>query len=201
LIAVVDFRAARRRSSDHCELRAYLQQLVGQPFLLIRFSYGDEFTLHLGQPREYRSSKLSHLTKGSYVIGARASSWFLKAHRPPSVIIGTAQPMSKAAKHLKPLKPELLEASKLLRLGARIVCVDAITLGTGRRSAYGFGLSVLFEDETSLLILPSPTPRQRQRSSQIADWEVFTPYDRYCRVGPGLHWSYLPSRASNDGNA
>jgi len=65
MISFVDLRATRERSADYLELRAYLQQLVGQPFLFLRFSYGDELTLHVGQPTQYRSSRLTHLARGS----------------------------------------------------------------------------------------------------------------------------------------
>ena len=201
MIASVDLRATREQSSNHLELRAYLQQLVGQPFLLIRFSYGDELTLHFGQPRQYRSSKLAHLTKGSYIIGARASSWFLRTDSPPTVVIGTARPASFASKHLRPLTYEQVEESVLLRAGARVVGVDAIMLGTGRRSAYGFGLSALLEDGASLLVLPPPIVKRNSRSGHVADWEIFTPYERYFSVGPGLRWSYLTSRASKEASA
>jgi hypothetical protein len=141
------------------------------------------------------------LTKGSYIVGARASSWFLRIHSPPTVVIGTARPMSFASKHLRPLTHDQVEGSELLRPGARVVCVDAIMLGTGRGSAYGFGLSALLEDGASLLILPSPILKRNPRSDHVADWEVFTPYERYFSVGPGLRWSYLTSRASNEASA
>ena len=73
MLATVDLRGVQTRSADSELLQAYLQQMVGQPFLHFRFSYGDELNLHLGQPRPYSSPKLAHLVKGSYVLGARAS--------------------------------------------------------------------------------------------------------------------------------
>jgi len=201
MISFVDLRATRERSSDYLELRAYLQQLVGQPFRFLRFSYGDELTLHVGQPTQYRSSRLAHLSRGSYVIGARASYWFLRTHVPPAIIVGDSRPLSYASKHRKPLTPEQVEKSELLRPGARIAGVDAITLGTGTRSAYGFGLSLSLEDSASLLVLPAPRLGRNRRQQLVADWEVFTPYERYLSVGPGLRWSYLSSRMATKAGA
>lgn len=194
MISSVDLRGTRERSSNADELRAYLQQLVGQPFLWIRFSYGDELTLHFGQPRQYRSSRLARLTKGSYIIGARASSWFLRTNVPPTVIVGTSRPTSFTAKNLKPLTPEQTERSEFLTPGSRILAVDAINLGTGTGPAYGFGLSVLLEDSASLMVLPPATTKRNHGRQRVADWEVFTPYERYLAVGPRLCWSYLSSR-------
>jgi hypothetical protein len=200
VIASIDLRKTRRRSSDHVALRGYLQQLVGQPFLFVRFSYGDEIVLHFGQARPYPSPKLRHLTKGSYLIAARASSWFLTTQARPTVVVGSAEPVSLESKQLKLLTPEQLEKSKLLTAGARILVADAIQLRSGRRPAYGFGFSAVLEDGSSFLIRPPLGPaagsKTGGRSREVADWEVFTPHERYLRVGPGVQWSYLASRSA-----
>jgi len=104
------------------------------------------------------------------------------------------------AKNFKLLTPEQVETSNALRVGARIVCTEAIKLET-RQSTYGFGFSVALEDGASLLIVPPLAPKKRARGKDVADWEVFTPHDRYLTVGPGLHWSYLPSRPVDEQGA
>lgn len=194
MIASFDLRAVRKASSSHAALRACLQQLVGQPFLLLRFAYADEFTLHFGPARKYRSPKLAHLERGSYIIAARASSWFLNTRSPPAVIFGSEQALTLPARDRAELTPETLERSGRLRRGARITAIDAIRLGT-RRLAYGFGLSLLLDDGSSLVIEPPPPNRASRTIRGIADWEVFTPHERYLRIGPGLQWSYLESRS------
>jgi hypothetical protein len=87
----------------------------------------------------------------------------------------------------------------MLTAGARILAVDAIQLRSGRRPAYGFGLSVVLEDGSSFLIRPplalGAGSKTRGRSREVADWEVLTPHGRYLRVGAGVQWSYLASRA------
>jgi hypothetical protein len=193
MIGRVDPRSPRESSSDPLELRGYVQQLVGEPLLFLRVSYGDELTLHIGRPRQYRSRRMAHLTKGSYVIGARASLWFLRTQSPPTVVIGTTNLAASASRHLKPLTPEELESSDLMKPGTRILVADAITVGSGTERGYAFGMSLLLEDGASLTVLPSPP----LRSDDIADWEVFTPYERCLSVGPGLNWSYLPSHTAS----
>lgn len=200
MISMVNLNTTRERSSDALELRAYLQQLVGQPLLFIRFSYGDELTLHFGQPLKYKSSKLANLSRGSYIIGARASFWLLRTHVPAAVVIGTSSASRLWSKH-KSLTPEDVEESDFLRPGTRIVTADPFALTTGTRSPYGFGLSLLLEHGASLLVIPSRPSRRNHRRHRVADWEVFTPYDRYLAAGPGLFWSYRLSRTVDPKNA
>lgn len=192
MITFVDLRATRERSADHAELRAYLQQLVGQPFLFISFSYGDELTLHFGQTQSYDSPKLSHLRRGSYVIAARASSWFLSSQTSPSLVIGTEEPLSFSSQEAQPLAPQDLEAREVIKAGVRIVAVDAIRLKTSAKASYAFGLSMSLQDGTSAFVLPLPDS-DNDVVSGVADWEIFTPYDRFLTVGPELRWSYLDS--------
>ncbi len=204
MISRIDLRATLQRSSDRAELQTYLQQLVGQPFLFLQFSYGDELTLHfgrLGQSSSTSSSSLARLSKGSYIIGARASSWFVTAQMSPYLLVARSQPASRAQKHFTQVTPEQLEASEFLRPGKRIVAVNTSTLGTRTRSAYAFGLSVLLEDDAALSILPSATSKRHHRKHEVADWEIFTPYERYFAVGPGARWSYLPSRTASQTSA
>lgn len=89
MLATVDLRGVQTESSDQVLLNAYLQQLIGEPFLHCRFSYGNELTLHFGQPREPQSKKLKHLVVGSFILGARASDWYLKTTTIPAVYAAT----------------------------------------------------------------------------------------------------------------
>lgn len=60
-------------------LKLYLQQIVGQPFLFFRESYGDELTIHLGHPKERQSPRLKNRVRGSYVVTVRGSLWTMVA--------------------------------------------------------------------------------------------------------------------------
>lgn len=198
MIALVDPHGTRQRSSNGLELRALLQQLVGQPFLFARFSYGDELTLHFGKATSYRNPKLRGLRSGSYSFGARASEWFLCTE--PAVLVGTQESMRRP-RNVAAVTGDEIERSRLLRPGARVVAIDAIPLRTARGALYGFGLSMLFSDGPALVVLPRP-PRRRStaRQDDIADWEIFLPHHRYLAVGPGRRWSYLPSDVPANGS-
>jgi hypothetical protein len=199
MLRSIDLCGVETKSADFLLLQTYLQQLVGQPFLQFRFSYGDELSLHFGQPRPYSTQKLKHLVKGSYILGTRASRWFFRSGTAPVVILGAEEVEPDNASGFKPLSKEALEKSEVVPLGARIVVARAVpssfplpgNFSTVR--AFGCGLSLYLSDGSSLWIAPetdAPPPAE----NEIADWELFTPYDRYLRVGPGMWWSYLPSR-------
>jgi hypothetical protein len=59
-------------------------------------------------------------------------------------------------------------------------------------------------ERSTLIVLPAPPSPpgegegEADEGDDLADWEVFTPYDRYFRVGPGQQWSYLESNKPAD---
>ncbi len=200
MLLSVDLCGVETKSADFLLLQAYLQQLVGQPFLHFRFSYGDEFSLHFGQPRPYSTPKLKHLVKGSYILGTRASGWFLRSESPPVVVLGAKELEPHHAPGLKLLSKEALEKSEVVHRGARIVVASAVSFslplpgGFPGAPGIGYGLSLYLSDGSSIQIAPESVEPLPLAENDIADWELFTPYDRYLRVGPGVWWSYLPSR-------
>jgi hypothetical protein len=196
MLATIDLTGIEPASVDSAALQAYLQQLVGQPFLHFRFSYGDELSLHFGQPRAYSSPKMKHLMKGSYILGTRASNWYIRTASPPAVIVGAQQFQAQPANGFKHLTELELEASNFVQRGANIVCVYAVPYALVDASPSGCGLSLLLSDGSSLLIMPESTEDAGPTEDDIADWELFTPYQRYLRVGPRMKWAYLPSNNS-----
>lgn len=190
MLQSVDLLAVESTSSDQQLLRAYLQQLANQPFLQFRFSYGDELSLHFGSPRSYSSARLKHLNKGSYIIAARASNWFLRTAEPPRAIMGTSDP---ASSDQESLTKEDLETSSFVRQGARILAAEPILYTSGSDAAAGFALSLLLSDGTSFFLCPNlDSPIQEEEP--LCDWEVFTLYERCLEVGPGLQWAYVDTR-------
>lgn len=184
MIQAIDLTGIVKQSSDLVALRAYVQQLVGQPFLHFRFSYGDELTVHLGEPQEYVSPKMQHLTKGSYIICARGSQWFLKSLEKAEVLVGAKEGNSKVdlGSLTKKLDCELA--------AAQVANVDVLAIETPANNNIAYGLSLTFSNETVFSIHPT----SHESDDIIADWEVFTPHGRYLRVGPGCIWSYIESR-------
>lgn len=193
MLQSVDLRGIQPESSDRRLLRAYLQQLAGQPFLHFRFSYGDELSLHFGSPRRYPSPRLKDLRKGSYIIASRASSWYLLIDDPPSAIAGTCDDSPIATTGTEPLTKERLETAGFVKQGARILAADVVVFPSARA---GFALTLVLSDGSRFLIRPNlDDPIQ---DDDPADWEVFTPYDRCIEVGPGLQWAYVDTRAASE---
>jgi hypothetical protein len=193
MLQSIDLSGTEHKSSDHQLLRAYLQQLANQPFLHFRFSYGDELSLHFGSPRKYASTRLKHLSKGSYIIAARASNWFLGVATPPSIIFGVSS-LSTSGRSSTPVSKQQLETSNFVKQGARILALDPILFSPGPHSRSGFALALLLSDGSSLSICPN-LDEPVDESDDVADWEVFTPYERCIEVGPGLQWAYVNTRA------
>ena len=184
MLEMIDLRGEQAKSSDPIQLQAYLQQLVGEPYLHLRFSYGDELALHFGKAREYDSARMKHRVKGSYILGMRASNWQLKSSSPAILVVGSAE--DGATPSNPALTKEQLEAADFIRPGS--ILVSATVRPMTHSIAAGFGLSLLLSDGSAFLVAPKAI------SSGLADWELFTPYERFLKVGPGQEWSYLSTR-------
>src|SRR5687768_14011300 len=91
---LIDYKASKKEARKQGnrgglpELRAHLLQLVGEPYLLARMSYGDELTLHFGSRREAKQRRLraAGVAYGSYILSARASAWLLKPGSLPAIV-------------------------------------------------------------------------------------------------------------------
>ena len=193
MFGMIDLKDVQPSSTDLRELRWLLRQLIAEPFLFFRVSYGDELTLHLGAPRESsgHDPRMQHRRRGSYVVGARASAWFLRAAS-PLLLIGVEDGETDAPARLKKLDVKDLESGEFIRPGAALVDATAIP------TPLGFALLLSFSDGSVLRIVPSPSRGDEDGDEEVADWEVFTPHDRYLRAGPGLRWAYLPSDGKTD---
>lgn len=192
MLQSIDLTGTQQANADLELLRAYLQQLVNQPFLHFRFSYGDELSLHFGSPRKYASKRLAHLSKGSYIIAARASNWYLSVTNPPTMIVGRSNMLAAAASTM-PVTKQQLESSTFVQKGARIVAMDAVAVSSATQSRSGYALTILLSDGTSLSIAPD-VDEALGEDDNIADWEIFTPYERRIVAGPGLQWSYSSTK-------
>jgi len=190
MLQSVDLLTVQRESSDQPLLRAYLQQLVGQPFLHFRFSYGDELSLHFGSPRSYSSRRLKHLQKGSCIVAARASNWFLGVTDPPATIMGTSGNSTSLPDGIQPVSKQRLETSSFVKQGARILAADPIVYASASHAHTGFALVLFLSDGATFFICPS-LDDPVQEDDGVSDWEVFTPHQRCIEVGPGVQWSYV----------
>ncbi len=198
MIELIDLKEVRFDCSDLSDLQVLLKQLVGQPFRFFRVSYGDELRLHLGDLQSYSSPRMRGRTRGSYIIGARASSW---------VVTSAPRHMLAASDDICIDQPDGRTARrvniKTLETGDFITPGSIITFVGASRAVHGFALELRFSDDSRTLILPVPesyetVPEGETDSDDvtgvgISDWEILTPYERILRVGPGLRWDYVDS--------
>lgn len=186
MYGLIDYRGIHSTTSEgYFRLLGLARQLVGEPFLFARRGYPDELKLHFGTPVQSPGPKGRTITSGSYVLGAVASAWSFKVAK-LGVTLLSGDPFASAAPADpdtwgSPLHEEKLDAMLASTGGPIMTGVEVQT------HPLGYALSLAFSDGSALTILPS------RETGPVPDWELFTPYDRYLRVGPGREWAYLPS--------
>jgi len=177
-MTVLDLNTSHE-SASVAELSALLAVLIGQPLLFADFSYGDELSLHMGQPLPYTNQKVKG-AKGSYIIGTRASNWH---------IVSTQWVVEADGNEVgSRLTREQFQA--LIATKKNFVIVGAFARMAG---PLGFALFLQLEDGTTIAVVPNARTAIEDSAEEVADWEVFMPSRKYLKAGPGLQWSYLPS--------
>src|SRR5262249_12124170 len=142
MVGTVDLQSTcESTSEDVSGLWTYLQQIVGQPFLFFRQSYGDELTLHLGTLREVASPKLRRRRRGwwSWKSGGSIGSLLGDTHRELRVADPLSRPEMPPPGQLEPAEWERappIEPGTLVEL-ARPFRSEA---------SGGFGLLLVFAD-------------------------------------------------------
>jgi hypothetical protein len=187
---VIDLKSEVKRSADLHFLEAMLGALAGQRCLKVELSYGEELMLHLGAAVPYSNTKLADETKGSWILGTRASRWSLFLSQPPLLIASNGQPLAQATNGATPeTPPEEVEKKADPLIGCTVVVVK-LEWPLSQASAGGVGLVLEFSDGSRLTVLPDD---EADNKTPLADWELFTPYDMYLTCGPGPVWSYARS--------
>lgn len=184
----INFRSTAPTSPDSLsELSTLLTQLIGEPFRFSRVSYGDELTLHFGDLRPAQSTKLKSHLNGAYILGLRASPWFLKSGSDPMAII-TAGVNPDTPPTGIPMTKEQIEADPLIRRDSHVVAVTPFLL----KQSDAVGLRLSTADGSTLSVLPNDTERDEDSDDSlppIADWELITP-NGVIEAGPGVRWSF-----------
>jgi hypothetical protein len=146
MVVAVDLRHPYQPSSiEIAELWARLQQLVGQPFLFFRLSYGEELTAHLGTPKEATSPKLRSRVRGSYVLTFRGSLWSLSSGPEQTILL--ADPFSvPAGTHTRQVESDELEKSPIISRNAPVITTSPFI----DRDSGGIGLLLSFADQSTL---------------------------------------------------
>ncbi len=188
---IIDLKSEVKQSSDLVFLEALLGALVGQRCLKVELSYGEELMLHLGTPVPYSSPKLADETKGSWILGTRASWWTLLLSGPPLLIVTSGEQSNGLTGGTTPQAlPKEIEQRAESLIGCTVITVKPEWPFPQASYSGGVGLVLEFGNGSRLAIFPDDGP---DNGTPLADWELFTPYDMYLVCGPGPVWSYLPS--------
>lgn len=144
-----------------------MQPMIGEICHQVSFSYGDELELDFGEMTPYDHPKLSHLLKGSWRFGARATPWTVK-HGDRILVVTSESDTDQEIENAKVMVKQL-EHKKLIDLK-----VDAETIR----------LTLSFEDHYQLILEPD-----LEDNSGLAHWELFMPTQQILTVGPDYFWS------------
>lgn len=195
MTTLVDLRQRRHAAvPDIAGLRAYLAQLVGEPFRFARVSYGDELTLHFGDLRPPRSAR-SASKYGAYILGLRASPWILKSGSQPSLVTagvpdGTSALPSPPGEQLR---NEDLERGEFVAPDSRVLAASPVASS----AMDGFALEIRTSDGSVLFALPdrsddvTPAAAGGSELPGVADWELLGPRG-LVSAWPGLRWTFEP---------
>lgn len=189
MYGLVDFRGTQEATTGgQPGLVALARQLLGERLLFARRGYPDELKLHFGTPTQVPGPRGRAMTRGSYVLNAVASAWTFKVVRLGATIYSD-DPVAPFPFHT-PLPEDKLDAALAATGGQTVGAVDVAA------HAFGYALTLWLSDGSVLTITPTPeqaASSDERDSSAVPDWELFTPYNRYLRVGSGPSWAYLPS--------
>jgi hypothetical protein len=169
----------------------HLLQLVGEPFLFVSRSYGDELVLHFGdrvieQPRRIKNREFRY-EHGTYSLHLRGSTGVIKSGT-TAAYFGSG-PEDEVLKLLgEPTRRANIVTETPIGAGSRVTGVTPFLVD--RPSVKGIGLRVDLSDGSAVVVVPSPDEPVEEPPAgvtlyEIADWELHTPYGNL-QVGPGL---------------
>jgi hypothetical protein len=175
---------------------SHLLRLVGEPFLFLRRSYGDELVFHFGERvlGPIRKSKHGEFRyeHGTYGLHLRGSAWVVKGGRIPDVFGGGRVADLKSILG-EPMQPADVVAHAPVTPDARVTGVTPFPVGD---PAAAIALRVDLSDGSALVVLPTteeaiePEP-EGTTLYELADWELITPHGTL-QVGPGMKWHLAP---------
>jgi hypothetical protein len=172
---------------------SHLLQLVGEPFLFLRRSYGDELVLHFGERLQGPVRRTKHgefrYEHGTHSLHLRGSFWVVKA--------GDAVFAATTADEIVKLLGEPSRRGDVINevsisVGARVTAV--IPFPVDRAAVQGIGVKVDLSDGSSVVVIPTPDEPvepipEGTTVYETADWELHTPRGTL-QVGPGRKWHF-----------
>jgi hypothetical protein len=180
------------RDSVDTELDLLARQLVGEPVLFAALTYPSELAIHFGLPVEFKGPRGGALVEGSYILGAVCSAWQIKSVSQGRTVVDYSR--AENGHRLFPTIPMAKHDFEkfLAHLGSVTVRNVDVFL-----TPEGYGLQIGLSDGSTVGVFPTPDHFEIGPEDDIPipppDWELFTPFKRYLRVGPGSEWAYLPT--------
>ena len=185
--------------ADEKKFNLYLLQLVGEPFLFARKSYGDELVLNFGELQKAPSRKVRGVEfvyeHGTYRVLSRGSAWLMKS----GTRIATNGLMTDLDNDAIPVDKMDFVTNPPISVGAVVTGIKPFSVL--RPGIDGIGLRVDVSDGSTIVVIPTPEestevlPPEVQ-FHELSDWEVITPSGRI-EVGPGRKWSWFEKLSSN----
>ncbi|VTU00339.1 Uncharacterized protein OS=Cyanothece sp. (strain PCC 7425 / ATCC 29141) GN=Cyan7425_3221 PE=4 SV=1 [Gemmataceae bacterium] len=174
---------------------SHLLQLVGEPFLFLRRSYGDELVLHFGERLLGPVRRTKHgefrYEHGTHSLHLRGSFWVVKA----GDAVFAATTADEVVKSLgEPSRRGDVVTEASITVGARVTAV--IPFPVDRAAVQGIGVKVDLSDGSSVVVIPTPDepPESLPEGTTVdetADWELHTPRGAL-QIGPGRKWHFDP---------
>jgi hypothetical protein len=189
---VIDYNLTHQPTKgEFGQLVALARQLIGERVLFGTIGYPRELTIHFGTPSAFKGPEGIVITEGSSVLGAIGSAWRIKSSQQGRNVTDYA---GFPSARNEPFISES-EVEKFVEQlgGVTVRDVDVF------KTEFGYGLRVSLSDGSLIEFYPTPDHFEIEIEADEdfpippPDWELFTPYKRYLRVGPGTEWAYLPS--------
>jgi hypothetical protein len=167
-------------------LHMYLMQLVNEPFLFARMSYGDELTLHFGDVLEAKSRKLKDRRHGSHILSFRGSPWIFKAGFHPIMHTSWGEFVRLAEQpEMRALTRDDIEKNQFIEPGTRVIHASPYAW----KKAASTGVQIQLSDGTTFASIPTPATDEED-PDEVACWELLSPFG-LLKVGPGVKWEFI----------
>jgi len=161
--ATASRRGGSKPKPDEESLDDLLQVLVGQPFLGVKFIYGDELIVDFGPGRRVEDPVFGRTLEPDFWLGTLATDWLL---------LSSDSLVARSEDTDREETARTFEALKGSHVGATDVRPD-------------LALTIAFSSGHKLLVLP----RRAMRTQGLPYWDLLLPESRMIEAGPGRKWS------------
>jgi hypothetical protein len=143
-------------SVDVAQLKEVVKAIIGECCWRAQLSYGDELTLHFGAKIPYSQRSMAGRSKGSWILGTRATAWRLDCDQALWVT----------------------SADSLDVIREKIQAIANTTVTEFEPTYPDLGLHVMFDKRYQLTLLP-----KKKEENDLPHWELFFPDQSSIKVG------------------